>query len=124
MPQLYKATLPPSKNFLRPWYPIFLWRSWKAYHNALGIILDAEHMEARLSPDKLSHILYQLLTWLLRKKATKPYISLVSLLQHACKVVKPGRSLVSRTYAIATKMRHLTLHTWLNRDFKSDQYWC
>ena len=90
----------------------------------LGIILDTKRMEARLPPDKLSRIRSQLLAWLPRKKATKrEVLSLVGLLQHACKVIRPGRSFVLRMYATAAKLKHLSHYTRLNRSFKSDLYW-
>ena len=57
----------------------------------LGIVLDTSRMEIRLPEDKLSRIRAQLTIWLDKKKATKREIlSLVGLLQHANKVVRPG----------------------------------
>ena len=76
----------------------------------LGITLDTQHMGARLPPDKLLCIRTQLVAWLTRKKATKrEVLSLVGLLQHACKVVRPGRSFVSRMYATAAAA--ISLHS-------------
>ena len=73
----------------------------------LGIILDTEQMQARLPEDKLSRIKHQLSTWLHRKNATKRQIlSLVGLLQHACKVVRPGRMFVARMYSTAAKSKN------------------
>ena len=90
----------------------------------LGIVLDTQHMEARLPPDKLSCIRSQLSAWLPQKKATKwEVLSLVGLLQHACKVVRPGRSFMSRMYSTATKLKHLSHFTRLNKNFRSDLYW-
>ena len=54
----------------------------------LGIVLDSEHLKARLPEDKLVRIQRLLVRWLDKKKATKREIlSLVGLLQHAAKVV-------------------------------------
>ena len=90
----------------------------------LGITLDTKHMEARLPSDKLLCIRNQLSAWLIRKKATKrDILSLVGLLQHACKVVRPGRSFVSRMYITAAKLKHLSHYTRLIKDFRSDLYW-
>lgn len=90
----------------------------------LGIILDTQRMEARLPPDKLSRIRNQLSTWLSRKKATKrEVLSLVGLLQHACKVVRPGRLFVSQMYSTAAKLKHLSHHTRLNKEFRSNLHW-
>ena len=90
----------------------------------LGIILDTEHMEARLPDAKLSRIRHQLTAWLGKKRATKRQIlSLVGLLQHATKVVRPGRTFVSRMYSTAAKLKELSHYTRLSKDFWSDVHW-
>ena len=90
----------------------------------LGIILDTQQMQARLPDNKLNHIKFQLSTWLHKKKATKRQIlSLVGLLQHACTVVRPGRTFVARMYSSAAKVKKLTYFSCLNKSFKSDLYW-
>ena len=87
----------------------------------LGILLDTENMEARLPLDKLQHIRSQVATWLGRRKAKKRQIlSLVGLLQHATKVVKPGWTFVARMYKAAAKLKKLHHKTRLTKDFKSD----
>ena len=45
----------------------------------------------------------------------------VNLLKHACKVVRPGESFVSRTHATASKLKHPSHYTRLNKHFKSDK---
>ena len=90
----------------------------------LGIILDTERMEACLPEEKLARIRHQLEVWQGKKKATKRQIlSLVGLLQHATKVVRPGRTFVSRMYNAAAKLQELSHYTWLNKDFRSDLWW-
>ena len=90
----------------------------------LGIVLDTSRMEIRLPEDKLSRIHAQLAIWLGKKKATKREIlSLVGLLQHATKVVRPGRTFVSRMYSTAAKLKELYYYTRLNKDFRSDLHW-
>ena len=90
----------------------------------LGIVLDTYRMEIRLPADKLQRIQKELLRWLGRKKATKKEIlSLVGLLQHATKVVKCGRTFVSRMYWTAARVRELTFYVRLNKDFRSDLHW-
>ena len=70
----------------------------------LGLILDTDCMEIRLPEDKLHRIQALLKTWLTRKKATKrEVLSLVGTLQHASKVVRPGRTFASHMYATAAK---------------------
>ena len=75
----------------------------------LGIILDTHYMEIRLPSDKLSRMQDMLKSWLSKKKATKREIlSLVETLQHATKVVRPGRTFVSRMYSTAAKLKKCT----------------
>jgi len=81
-------------------------------------------MEAHLPDDKLARIQGLLGTWLDKKKATKREIlSLVGLLQHAAKIVRCGRSFVSRMYATAAKLQELEHFTHLNKDIRFDLSW-
>ena len=81
-------------------------------------------MEVRLPADKLTRIKGLLTTWLDKKKVTKcKILSLVGLLQHAAKVVRCGRSFVSRMYATAARIQELEHFTRLNSDFHSDLWW-
>ena len=58
------------------------------------------------------------------KKATKHKILyLVGLLQHATKVVRPGRSFVSRMYSTVAKVKDLDFYAKLNKEFWSDLIW-
>ena len=90
----------------------------------LGVEIDTAKMEIRLPDDKLQRIRQELVTWMGKKKATKRQIlSLVGLLQHATKVIRCGRSFVSRMYATAAKVKELHYSTWLNKEFRSDLLW-
>ncbi|XP_065884002.1 uncharacterized protein [Dysidea avara] len=90
----------------------------------LGITLDTELMQARLPEDKLSRLRNQVKAWLSRKKATKREIlSLIGLLQHATKVVIPGRTFVSRMYKAAARLKRLSHSTRLTAGFRSDLRW-
>ena len=90
----------------------------------LGIELDTVRMEARLPEDKLTRIRALLSSWLTRKKATKREIlSLVGLLQHASKVVRPGRTFTARMYNTAARVKELHYFTRLNKEFRSDLFW-
>ena len=85
----------------------------------LGITLDTQHMEARLPPNKLQQIRCQVSSWLKKKKATKwEILSLVGLLQHATKVVKPGCTFLSRMYETAAKVKKLYYYTRLTKEFR------
>ena len=81
-------------------------------------------MMACLPADKLQRIRSLLPTWLRKRKATKREIlSLVGLLQHATKVVKPGCTFVARMYSEAVRLRCLSFFTRLSKDFRSDLRW-
>ena len=59
-----------------------------------------------------------------QKKARKKQIlSLVGTLQHATKVVRPGRAFLSRMYSTAAKLREMYFITRLNKAFRSDLFW-
>ena len=90
----------------------------------LGIVLDTVRMEACLPTDKLHRIRHQVKTWLTKRKATKRQIfSLVGILQHATKIVRPGRTFLSRMYSAATKLKTLSHHKKLSAAFRSDLCW-
>ena len=90
----------------------------------LGITLDTELMQAHLPEDKLSRLRNQVKAWLSRKKAIKREIlSLVGLLQHATKVIIPGRTFVSRMYKAAARLKKLFRSTMLTAGFRSDLRW-
>ena len=90
----------------------------------LGITLDTTNMEARLPKDKINRIRQLITSWLGKKKATKREIlSLVGLLQHATKVIRCGRTFVSRMYSAAARIKELDHFTRLNKEFRSDLWW-
>ena len=65
----------------------------------LGIELDTETWSLRLPRDKLTRIQDTLDTWRERKVCRRKELeSLVGLLHHACKVIRPGRSFLRRSY--------------------------
>ena len=72
-------------------------------------------MEIWLPADKLARIKQLLTTWLPRRKARKRQIlSLVGTLDHATKVVRPGRAFVARIYSTAAKLCKMHFVTRLN----------
>ena len=90
----------------------------------LGITLDTQSMEAQLPPDKLHIIRKEIITWLNKRDLKKRAIlSLVGLLQHATKVVKSGRTFVSRMYTTAARAKKLSQQARLTVEFKSDLRW-
>ena len=92
----------------------------------LGIELDTIAWSMRLPADKLSRIKATLFEWGDKKVCCRRELeSLVGLLHHACKVVKPGRSFLRRMINLlsgpfASRGHHLVR---LNRDFRADLSW-
>ena len=70
----------------------------------LGIEVDTTHLQLRLPREKLEKLEVLLETVLGKRAITKKDLqSLVGLLQHATKVVKPGRSFTRRLHALLSK---------------------
>jgi hypothetical protein len=89
----------------------------------LGIELDTETRSLRLPRDKLTRIQDTLDTWRERKVCRRKELeSLVGLLHHACKVIRPGRSFLRRMITLLSSMndRHVIR---LNRAFRADLAW-
>ena len=75
----------------------------------LGIIIDTLQGELRLPADKLQRLLELVTTWLSKKVCTcRELETLIGTLQHACKVIRPGRSFLRRAIALLSvaKQRH------------------
>ena len=73
----------------------------------LGIELDTEVMEIRLPADKLARLVQ----------------SLIGLLSHACKVIRPGRSFLRCLIDLSSKVSNLDHFVRLNQSARSDLEW-
>lgn len=93
----------------------------------LGIEVDTLALQLRLPEAKLSRLIAELEVTLKLKAITKRKLqSIVGLLQHAAKVVKPGRSFVRRLYALLTQVGpgHTQNHLLrLNTAARADLLW-
>ena len=90
----------------------------------LGILLDTTAMELRLPDDKLARLKTTITEWKRKKSCTKrELLSLIGQLQHACKVVRYGRSFLRRMITLSTSVRELHHHLRLNSSFRSDLQW-
>ena len=90
----------------------------------LGIIIDTVRQELRLPVDKLQRLMEMVSQWGREKACTRAELeSLIGILQHAYKVVQPGRSFLGRAISLlsVTKQRHH--HIRLNNEFRSDMMW-
>ena len=72
----------------------------------LGIEVDTEAMELCLSEKKLGLLTATVKEWYGRKSCTKrELLSLIGVLSHACKVVRPGRSFLRRLINVSAGTR-------------------
>ena len=90
----------------------------------LGIELDSKALIARLPEDKLHRLQMEIRRWEDKSSCTKrELLSLVSQLQRACCVVRPGRTFLRRMISLSKVAKELHHHVRLNRGFKSDLQW-
>ena len=95
----------------------------------LGIEIDTVSGHLRLPVDKLDRLRTLLGEWKDRKVCTRRELeSLIGSLNHACKVVKPGRSFLRRMIDLLHRAGIGTTprphhHIRLNREFRSDLQW-
>ena len=91
----------------------------------LGIELDTHRMQLRLPQDKQARLRAAMARWC-RPRAGRPsgtkrdLLSLVGLLSHAAKVVRPGRpfirSLIDRAYTVSSLEHHVRLNSAARQD--------
>ena len=90
----------------------------------LGIILDTDLLQARISAERLTDMLSELTEWHQRSSATKRQIlSLIGKLTFVSHVVRPGRTFVRRMISLASQVPHLHHRVQLTRDFRLDVEW-
>ena len=90
----------------------------------LGILLDTTNPELRLPDDKLQRLRQLIQVWKGKRSCTKRDLRyLIGQLQHACKVVHPGRTFLRSMIELSTVAKQLPHHISLNRGFKSDLEW-
>ena len=90
----------------------------------LGIELDTLAGVVRLPPEKLLRLRTLIIQWKERKSCNKrELLSLIGQLQHACRVVRPGRTFLRRMIDLSTVAKELHHHIRLNAAFRSDLQW-
>ncbi len=90
----------------------------------LGIIIDSEKQELRLPKEKLARINTLLQSFLNRRCATKQELqSLIGHLNHAARVVKPGRSFLRELINTRTIPKHSYHKVRLNSQCRADIAW-
>ena len=90
----------------------------------LGIVIDTARGELRLPAAKLEHLRSLVADWAGRKACNRKELeSLVGHLNHACKVVRPGRSFLRRMIVLLQRYRNRYQPLRLNHGFRSDLQW-
>ena len=84
----------------------------------LGIRLDTAVFEIRLPQNKLVHLQALIRSWCMKNSCNKrELLSLIRHLQHACRVVPPGRSFLRTMIELSTKAKELHHHNMLKCGF-------
>ena len=87
----------------------------------LGTIIDTLQGQFRLPEDKLQRMMQMVTEWLPHKVCTRRELeSLIGALQHACKVIRPGRSFLRWAISLLSIAKRPHHHIRLNHEFKSD----
>ena len=90
----------------------------------LGMELDTTLMQIRLPKEKLDRLRHLTQSWAGRKAGKKrELLSLLGVLNHACKAVRQGRSFLRRLIDLASSVRSLDHFIRLNISAQSDILW-
>ena len=90
----------------------------------LGILIDTDRGILQLPPEKLSRLKLLVSSWKGRKCCCKrELLSLIGQLQHACKVVRAGRTFLRRMIDLSSVASELHHRIRLNGAFRSDLQW-
>ena len=90
----------------------------------LGIVIDSNAMELRISEQRLQDVYDELIKWNDRKQCTKrQLLSLIGKLTFVSRVVKPGRIFVRRMIELSKHVKHLHFIVKLNKSFRADVKW-
>ena len=81
----------------------------------LGIVIDSEVMELRISETRLEGITNFLYEWTNRRSCVNRHLlSLIGKLVFVYTVVRPGRTFLRRTIELSIRVKHLHQHIMLN----------
>ena len=90
----------------------------------LGIELDSELLQLRLPRDKLDKLRQLVAKWRERKGCTKRELkSLAGYLNHACKVIRPGRRFLRGVFGLLSQFHKQDHMIRLNTAFRADMEW-
>ena len=90
----------------------------------LGIVIDTVKQELRLPEEKLGRLQASLIEWEKRISCTRKELeSFIGVLQHACRMIKPGRSFLRQAIALLSVTKHHYHYVRLNAEFRADLMW-
>ena len=90
----------------------------------LGIGLDTAKLELHLPDEKLRRLVDIISSWQARRSCPKrEFLYLIGHLQHATRIVKPGRPFLRRMIDLSMSARELHHHIRLRTGFHSDLQW-
>ena len=90
----------------------------------LGILIDNQRGTLSLPTDKLERLKTTISEWRRRRFCKKrKLLSLIGQLQHACRVVRAGRTFLRRMIDLSASAKELDHWVRLNRGFQSDLCW-
>ena len=90
----------------------------------LGILIDTDRGVLQLPAEKLCRLKGLIRTWQGKKSCKKrELLSLIGQLQHACRVVRAGRTFLRRMIELSTVPKELDHWVRLNQGFQSDLHW-
>ena len=90
----------------------------------LGIELDTELMQLKLPQKKLLKLRELVEKWRRRKACTKRELqSLAGYLNHACKVIRPGRRFLRGVFGLLSRFERTDHIIRLNAGFRADMEW-
>ena len=90
----------------------------------LGIEVDTNKLEIHLPPEKLHQLKAEIQSWSGRESCSKrELLSIIGKLQHACCVVRPGRTFLRCMIDFSTTFKQLHFVRRLNQGFCSDLLW-
>jgi len=90
----------------------------------LGIIMDTESWQLKISDVRLQEIKMELFSWKNKSVCTKrELLSLIGKLVFCAKVVRDGRKFVGRLLELSKRVRHLHHKVRLNKEARADIKW-
>ena len=90
----------------------------------LGIVVDTKKQELRISAERLSAVMIELMAWRHKTSSTKrKLLSLIGKLVFVSTVVRCGRTFTRRLIQLSKTVKFLHHHVRINKAARSDIEW-